>query len=378
MKHAGRRVRARRGRHLHFVLRRAAVRPPLNSPDAAPAPARHRLYDAVDGRLVRRTSRDRRERRADRRRRLVGQQQPDLLLLNEGDLASRQDPPRRALARHRGRRPGDPRRLLARALCWGAAWDMTRDAEMSATDFVALAQQHRQRDRRVRRLPIPRVRRACQHLLPAPAHRDAVRATWEQGCAPCSTPPRPAARPPAVLRPGLTPALPTARARSPTSRACRRLVSFDGLAADADLRWTLLKALLPATAAPTRTGSRPSRARQHDLRSGAGGGRPGDAPRPPRPAEAWEIAMVREGRRAQRDPAQRRAGLPAVRQDEVLAPYRREVTSRPPTRCGRIRHAARLDRAGVHSQAAGEPRSCSTGSMRIESSEANPAGALRP
>ena len=27
---------------------------------------------------------------------------------------------------------------LARALCWGAAWDMTRDAEMSATDFVDL------------------------------------------------------------------------------------------------------------------------------------------------------------------------------------------------------------------------------------------------
>ena len=27
---------------------------------------------------------------------------------------------------------------LARALCWGAAWDMTRDAEMSASDFVTL------------------------------------------------------------------------------------------------------------------------------------------------------------------------------------------------------------------------------------------------
>ena len=27
---------------------------------------------------------------------------------------------------------------LARALCWGAAWDMTRDAEMAATDFAAL------------------------------------------------------------------------------------------------------------------------------------------------------------------------------------------------------------------------------------------------
>ena len=27
---------------------------------------------------------------------------------------------------------------LPRALLWGAAWDMTRDAEMGATDFVEL------------------------------------------------------------------------------------------------------------------------------------------------------------------------------------------------------------------------------------------------
>ena len=27
---------------------------------------------------------------------------------------------------------------LARALCWGAAWDMTRDAELRSTDFVRL------------------------------------------------------------------------------------------------------------------------------------------------------------------------------------------------------------------------------------------------
>ena len=42
---------------------------------------------------------------------LVGQQQPDLLLLNDGDLDLRQDPPRRALAGDRGRRHAAARRL---------------------------------------------------------------------------------------------------------------------------------------------------------------------------------------------------------------------------------------------------------------------------
>ncbi len=72
---------------------------------------------------------------------LVGQQQAALLLLNDGDLS---------YAKIRL----DERSLaslvasidtlddsLARALCWGAAWDMTRDAELSATAFATLVLQ---------------------------------------------------------------------------------------------------------------------------------------------------------------------------------------------------------------------------------------------
>ena len=69
---------------------------------------------------------------------LVGQKQPDLLLLNEGDLAYAKI---RLDERSLATVVGGLATLddsLARALCWGAAWDMTRDAEMSATDFVAL------------------------------------------------------------------------------------------------------------------------------------------------------------------------------------------------------------------------------------------------
>ncbi len=69
---------------------------------------------------------------------LVGVTQPDLLLLNDDDLTYakiRLD--ERSLATVVGSMAeiSDP---LARTLCWAAAWDMTRDAEMSTRDFVTL------------------------------------------------------------------------------------------------------------------------------------------------------------------------------------------------------------------------------------------------
>ena len=124
------------GTYSSFAVRQTAA------PDY-PTLRRHRigigLYDEENGHLVRRhhlevdiegelTAIDE----------LVGQTQPDLLLLNDGDLTYakiRLD--ERSLATVIGglSRLDDS---LARALCWGAAWDMTRDAEMSATDFVEL------------------------------------------------------------------------------------------------------------------------------------------------------------------------------------------------------------------------------------------------
>ncbi len=69
---------------------------------------------------------------------LVGQPQPDLLLVNDDDLTYakiRLDDRSLATAREGiGELPSS----LARALCWAAAWDMTRDAEMATRDYVAL------------------------------------------------------------------------------------------------------------------------------------------------------------------------------------------------------------------------------------------------
>jgi len=69
---------------------------------------------------------------------LVGEEQPDLLLVNDGDLAYakvRLDPRSLATAVEHLATFTDS---LPRALVWNAAWDMTRDAEWSARAFVEL------------------------------------------------------------------------------------------------------------------------------------------------------------------------------------------------------------------------------------------------
>ncbi|WJL95726.1 aminopeptidase N [Microbacterium sp. ET2] len=69
---------------------------------------------------------------------LAGIVRPDLVLLNDGDLAYakiRLDERSLQTAIDHLSKISDP---LARSLVWGAAWDQTRDAEASATDYVDL------------------------------------------------------------------------------------------------------------------------------------------------------------------------------------------------------------------------------------------------
>jgi aminopeptidase N len=67
---------------------------------------------------------------------LAGVRAPDLLLVNDDDLAYakvRLDPRSTDTLQEALGRVTDP---LARAICWGATWDMTRDAELAASRFV--------------------------------------------------------------------------------------------------------------------------------------------------------------------------------------------------------------------------------------------------
>ncbi|KIC56171.1 aminopeptidase N [Microbacterium hominis] len=69
---------------------------------------------------------------------LVGERQPDLILLNDDDLAYakiRLDARSLTTAIDHLAGISDP---LARSLVWGAAWDQTRDAEASASDYIDL------------------------------------------------------------------------------------------------------------------------------------------------------------------------------------------------------------------------------------------------
>jgi aminopeptidase N len=69
---------------------------------------------------------------------LVGRAQPDLVLVNDDDLSYckiRLDP--RSLATVTDGL-GRLAESLPRALCWAAAWDMTRDAELPARDYLRL------------------------------------------------------------------------------------------------------------------------------------------------------------------------------------------------------------------------------------------------
>jgi aminopeptidase N len=99
------------------------------------------LYDLVDGKLVRthRVELDVVGAKTEVPE-LVGTRQPALVLVNDDDLTFakiRLDETSLAtLVAH----IGDFAEPLPRALCWAAAWDMTRDAEIPARDYLALVE----------------------------------------------------------------------------------------------------------------------------------------------------------------------------------------------------------------------------------------------
>jgi aminopeptidase N len=70
---------------------------------------------------------------------LTGEKVADLLLINDRDLSYAKirfdDKSIATLKAHLGKMKDN----LSRALCWSAAWDMLRDAELSASDFIDIA-----------------------------------------------------------------------------------------------------------------------------------------------------------------------------------------------------------------------------------------------
>jgi aminopeptidase N len=213
---------------------------------------RHRLgiglYDEKDGHLVRRrkvevdiegelTSIDE----------LVGEDQPDLLLLNDGDLTYakiRLD--ERSLATLvRGLRTLDD--SLARALCWGAAWDMTRDAEMSATDYVTLVLQNIGSETDAFGIrAIPNYAALAVNLYSDPARRPDLRATWEAGLRELLHAAEPGSNAQLIFVRAYAGALVSDDGKAEVAGLLDGSVTIDGLDIDTDLRWVLLVGLAKA------------------------------------------------------------------------------------------------------------------------------------
>jgi aminopeptidase N len=209
------------------------------------------LYDVVDDALVRT---DRLELDVDGDStdvpELIGRPVPDLLLVNDDDLAYakiRLDERSLATAIARPRGFQDS---LPRALVLGAAWDMTRDAEMGARDFVklVLASLPGETDSTLLRTLLSQLSTTL-HFYVAPEHRqqttaEAVAALRELALA---------AAPGSDAQLQLVGALAAQQRGGDDAAYLRDLLDgtqvLDGLAVDTDMRWRLLTSLAACGAA---------------------------------------------------------------------------------------------------------------------------------
>ncbi|MGH7882568.1 MAG: aminopeptidase N, partial [Candidatus Dormibacteraceae bacterium] len=69
---------------------------------------------------------------------LLGRQQPDLILLNDDDLSYTKIRLDETSLKTLSSAIGEFADSLPRTLCWGAAWDMIRDAELPAREYLSL------------------------------------------------------------------------------------------------------------------------------------------------------------------------------------------------------------------------------------------------
>ncbi|HSV65648.1 MAG TPA: aminopeptidase N [Mycobacteriales bacterium] len=222
---------------------------------------------------------------------LVGQPQPDLVLVNDDDLTYckiRLDERSLACVRDRS---GELAESLPRALCWSAAWDMTRDGEMAARDYVRLVLSGVGRETDIGVVQsLQRQVTAALSRFADPAWAPEGWQTWADAALAAL----------ADAKPGSDHQLAWARAFAYAARSAGHLElvrdllagtrTFDGLAVDTDLRWTLLHALV-ATGAATDDDIDAELLRDHTAR----GQREAATARALRPtpaakAEAWRLA----------------------------------------------------------------------------------------
>jgi aminopeptidase N len=212
--------------------------------DAYPTLRRHRiaigLYEDVDGKLVRteRIETDVRGASTDIAE-LVGTKQPDLILLNDDDLTYAKIRLDERSFATLVKSIASFEESLPRALCWGSAWDMTRDAELSGADFVTLVLAGVGSETDLTAVSsLLRQGNGAVNLYTSDEARPALAQRWEAGLNELVD----------AAEPGSDHQLALVRALASASSDPARLRailggSLTGLTVDTDLRWSLVTAL---------------------------------------------------------------------------------------------------------------------------------------
>ena len=175
---------------------------------------------------------------------LVGIQAPDLLLLNDGDLSYtkiRLDQRSLASLVEAIDTIDDP---LARVLCWNAAWDMTRDAQMKARDFVALVLRGVASESDITAVTgLANNATTALYRFCSPDHFEVLADQWAQGVRQLLEQAEPRSDHQLIFARVIAGA---ARSEDDAAFVAGLLDGtdrLDGLAVDTDLRWTLLSGL---------------------------------------------------------------------------------------------------------------------------------------
>ncbi len=236
------------GSYASFAVQQTAA-------DDHPQLRRHRLgiglYDEQAGRLVlRRSVEVDVEGELTRIPELVGQRQPDLLLLNDRDLTYAKI---RLDERSLTTAVADLRLLddsLARALCWGAAWDMARDAELAASDYVRLVLRNigSETDSFGIRA-IPAYASLAVNFYSDPARRDALRLEWEGGLRDLLHAAEPGSNAQLIFARAYGASVVSDEGAAEVRGLLDGSAAIDGLVIDTDLRWALVTGLAKAGAA---------------------------------------------------------------------------------------------------------------------------------
>ncbi|MFE7316867.1 aminopeptidase N [Streptomyces sp. NPDC057555] len=280
-----------------FAVRQEAPALPAGA-TGEPVLRPHRIgigyYDLTDGRLVRTGGI---ELDVDGARTEVpfpqGFRRPDVVLLNDGDLSYAKvrldEESLKVVTAHLG----DFAESLPRALCWASSWDMTRDGELPARDYLALVLSGigKETDIGVVQTLHRQVKLALD-LYAAPEWREDGLATWTEATL---THLRAAA-------PGSDHQLAWARAFAASARTGAQLdllqglldgtEEIPGLAVDTELRWALLERL-----AATGRAEEPAIAAELERDRTSAGERHAATARAARPtaeakAEAWASVVA--------------------------------------------------------------------------------------